>query len=354
MLLRIPSHEIKQALKISSSVVNPRSPKEVLQCVLVTAKDGQAVFHSTGGDVHAAYSVACQGEGEFILHAKKFSSVCTDAGDDDILFEMKDGKNLTIKLGKSHFKFATEDPRTFPRFQNDLYDRCTIEASLLRKAIECTSYACSNAGGSYSLEGVFFNTKGGQLDLAASDGRRVSVFSTGAECADIEAIVPSKAVAVIRSLLGDETATIGCDDNRIKVSCGKGVVVANLLAGRFLKYQILLDKLNGGNGTTFFRADLLRVFRQVGVICSDESMFCDVVCKEGKLLVSKRAEGREFDTDIDAINQGDDFKCTVNASFVTQAISPLGETIELGARDGIMTVKQGQFQGTIGGQKNES
>ncbi len=351
MLLKIPGHEIKQALRLSSSVVNLRSPKEVYQCVLVTAKNGQATFHSTNGEIHAAYSVTAEGEGEFILHSQKFASVCADTGDGDILFEMKDGVNLSIKIGKSVFKFATENPKLFPRFQNGLYDRCTIEASLLRKAIECTSYATTNAGGTYSLEGVFFNCVDGQLELAAFDDRRLSIFSTGVQCSDVESIVPSKAVAVIKGILTDEKATIGCDQNRIKVTCGKGVIVANALAGRFPKYRKLAEMFEDVVGATFNKADLVRAFRQVSVVCSEDSLFCDVECKDGKMFVSKQEHGREFKTDFEAVNQGDDFQCSVNASYMLQCISPLADIIEIGCKDGMMVVRQGQFEGSIGGKK---
>jgi DNA polymerase-3 subunit beta len=348
--MKIEAKALKKALSLSSSVINARSPSSILQCVLISSADGNALVHATTTETSSVYSIPSEGSGKFAIPVKQLATICSNAGDEDItITEGNNGAN--IKVGRASFKLPTEDPAKFPVNNVEMFDKCSVPSDVLKQAIERTIYAVDIGSGRYALEGVRFASEDSQLVLEAFDGNRFSIAYTSAECERMEALVPANAVGVIRHILSDETAYIASTENAIRVTCGPCKVTANLLNGKFPKLRNALKYTKDCVFSSYNRDDMLLAVKQASVVCSEESKGIELRAKDGVLSFKAGSDGREFVTEIDSVNQGDDFEVKVSSQYLMQILSPLDDVVQMVVNQGYTFIRQEGFEAGIAGMK---
>src|SRR3954468_24686438 len=105
-----------EALTVAGNVVNPRTPKPVLQCIKVTAGEDRLTLAATDLEVAIRYSdtqVQIEQPGEALLPADKFRDIVRESMDDTLSIAI-DGANANIRGQDSHFKIFTQNTADFP------------------------------------------------------------------------------------------------------------------------------------------------------------------------------------------------------------------------------------------------
>src|SRR5581483_9142920 len=102
-----------EALSVAGNVVNPRTPKPVLQCIKVTAADDRLTLAATDLEVAIRYSdaqVQIEQPGEALVPADKFRDIVRESVDDTLSIEVSTetsgagGTFANIRGQDSHFK----------------------------------------------------------------------------------------------------------------------------------------------------------------------------------------------------------------------------------------------------------
>ena len=200
---------LADAVSLVSGVVAARSPSPVLQCLRLTAGDGQLRLSATDLEIGVAQTideVDVQQEGEVLVPADKLSQI-VKASDDPTLTLEADGDRLRIRgLGSnwSLHGFPVSEAPEVEDFDESITADYEVPAVILRKQIQRTLFAAANEQSRYAINGVLFERSGQTLRCVATDGRRLALSSCSCEKTtdqDGNTIVPSKALQLLGKLL---------------------------------------------------------------------------------------------------------------------------------------------------------
>ena len=200
---------LADAVSLVSGVVAARSPSPVLQCLRLSAGNGQLRLSATDLEIGVAQSideVDVQQEGEVLVPADKLSQI-VKASDDPTLTLEADGDRLRIRgLGSnwSLHGFPVSEAPEVEDFDESITADYEVPAVILRKQIQRTLFAAANEQSRYAINGVLFERSGQTLRCVATDGRRLALSSCSCEKTtdqDGNTIVPSKALQLLGKLL---------------------------------------------------------------------------------------------------------------------------------------------------------
>ena len=159
-----------EALSVTGSVIAPRTPKPVLQCVKLTAADDRLTVAATDLEVAVRYSdsqVQIEQAGEALVPADKMRDIVRESVDDTLSIEIT-GDTANIRGQDSHFKIFTQKASEFPPVP-DFEGEPDIEipGGLLKQLIGQTIFATQKDATRYAFNGVLFAIKGKSLPWSA-------------------------------------------------------------------------------------------------------------------------------------------------------------------------------------------
>lgn len=322
---------LSEALGLVTSVVPSRTPKPILQCIRITAEADAVTI--CGTDLEAGISVKLAqvevGEiGDIVLPADKFNSIVRESIDDVIAVEEKEA-TITISGADSKFTIYGHQPEQYPAVPTlDGDADVVVGLDKLQDGIELTLFAAAKESSRYAINGVLWEMKGKKLTLVSTDGRRLAravVDLDKAASKDLEAgriIVPSKALALLDRVGGNEKDTVGVKfvDNKIVMSCGSVVVSSNLVEGNFPKYDDIIPKDNDKK-VTLNTAVALSAVRRAALLTNEDSKGIKLALSKGKLVFTSRApETGDAQIDMAVDYSGGDIEIGFNPQFLVDML----------------------------------
>jgi DNA polymerase-3 subunit beta len=155
-----------------------------------------------------------------------------------------DGKKLhaTVQWGSTKVKLPTEPPenqRSFKRFKPKK-PFATVPGEALSALIKRTAFAVQGDFASRTLGGVSVKVKKDRLELAATDGRRLSVARrpiTGSGTETEAIVTPMPPKAIDRLYAEGETVDVQVVSNVLVIKGSKGETTRRLVSGSFPDYE---------------------------------------------------------------------------------------------------------------------
>ena len=156
-----------------------------------------------------------------------------------------------------------------------------------------TSFAISHDETRYVLNGVLLSIHGTKLKCVATDGRRLACAEKeidNKKGKDIDAIIPSKAIAELVKILDWEGAVqVVQTQNQIAFDLGQTQITSRLIEGKFPDYEQVIPKdatITSQSG----REELLQAIRRAELLTSPESPAVKMDFMKSKILVSSRSQ----------------------------------------------------------------
>lgn len=236
------------------------------------------------------------------ITAGKYSSTINGAIADDFpeLPEIDDKKAVTYKIGVDEFK--TSIGQVIVASSNDL----------TRPA----------------LTGVYFNTDGDTLAIAATDGYRLAEkkLIDGVK-SEVKAIVPSSSLQeVLRSLTDDiDEVEISFNEDLVRFRLGEVEIVSKLIDASFPDYQKLIPK-DCNIKVNLNREELIRVTKLAALFARSVggSIICETITPDTFSVKSIANEFGENDSIIETSVETAG-KVNLNSRFLLDALSALEE-----------------------------
>lgn len=176
----------------------------------------------------------------------------------------------TVASGRSRFRLQTLPAADFPSMDAGTFThRFTLKASALSSVFATVGFAVSSEETRYYLNGIHLHEAGENLVAVATDGHRLARMTVpmpegGAGMPAI--IVPRRAIALMRDMVGDEgDVDIELSDRKIRVSAGGVAMVSKLIDGTFPDYQRVIPAGNP-NAFTVDRQSLAHAIDRVVTI----------------------------------------------------------------------------------------
>ena len=326
--LTLPRRPLADRFGTAANVTPTRTPKPVLQNVLLTVTEGQVILSATDLELSVTLpltGVRCDGDGSVLLPAAKVGKILATVPDDEITVEA-DGEKLLIQGGRSRFSLPCESVELYPHIEPSTADNefCRdIPGAELRRLIRQTIYATDMNSPRYALAGVRAEATDQGLRLVATDGRRLAMAGNRtASVSPGSPVLPIKALRLIDRLAG-ETARLAWDDKTAWIETDGIEIQTRLVEGRFPAYESIFPA-NRAAIATINAAELLAAIEQAAITTSEESRGVDLAFAAGELaLRSSAADVGESTVRLPLEYAGEPLTLTFDHRYMSDAIKAL-------------------------------
>lgn len=278
-------------IAIAQEIISTKNVGSVLSNVLLIAENDQLVIKATDIKVNFQTSIPIEieEEGTTTIYCDKFMSILNSLNNYGLIeFNLIDNE-ATIKPvdKKINFKLKCISEEKFPDFiESENISYFEISSKDIKSMISQTSFAVSDDETRFFMNGVYFEKKDSNLNLVATDGRRLS-FATKNILSGINdfpsAIVHPKILNII-SKYGPEEGNIlmSIIDKMIFFKFGNYKFGSVLIEGNYPDYTRVIPKAQE-NSLIVKKNDLLQALKRVS------------------LMVDKKAGKISFNIDNDTI-----------------------------------------------------
>lgn len=326
--ISLSTKELKAALAAVSSAVPARSPRPVLQNVLLSG----AVISGSDGDIRIDVAIAYDGPA-VLLPKERLQAIVGNATGEEITL-IPNGSTCIVRAGHGEWTLPTEDPAEYPAWNVTNAKSVTrLPADQFCRAVRGTVFATDNESSRYALGAVLVECKGESVTFVATDGRRLSSFAAEHDLAvdDSQTLVPARAMAIasrVAGNAGDEAVQLEASQNELVCTIGGTTITARLVDGRFPKWRDVIPERDA-KATTVDRAALAAATRAAAIVTSEQSKGVQYTFgKDGIWLHGQSAECGESSVTCDVVEAGDSCSVKLDPSFVTEWLAGISGDAE--------------------------
>jgi DNA polymerase-3 subunit beta len=328
--------ELKDALRVVSGVVDPRNIKPILKDIHVRTVNDLLELSATDLEVGLKYfvrDVEIADQGGVVIPGDPLLGIVNESRDEKMSLQVKN-HSLEIKGAGSRFEIMGVAEEEFPTIPDFPEESCIeIEGSVLREMIEKTIFAVSVEKQRYALNGVLFVTKekAARIEMVGTDGHRLALIRRKANSPapySTSSIISVKALQQVLKMLADEEIVkITVQERQVLVKTERGVLVAQLVEGRFPEYkEVIPDDCD--KKLEIEAEELANAVRQAAVVTGREARQIWLKLDGKKLRVeSQDPERGEAHVEVEAKYEGDALDIRFNPDFLLDGLRVMGKEV---------------------------
>lgn len=292
------------ALAAVEPAVPKKTPRAILQNVLIEQSGSAAILRATDLEVAVRYSIPVIESGSAVfaalVPAGRLRSILSEVTGSEITLSIE-AEKLHIDAGFASFTLPTQDVAEFPAFAGDRIGtpfEITLKGAALSRAIRRTIWATDPESSRYALAGIKLEAFADRANFVATDSRRLSIESvvcgTDGQLPEVQSLViPAKSAAIVDRLAAarpDADVKIELTATSAMFHVGDQAVSTRLVEGRFPNYRDIVPqsakavwKLSIPSGPW------LAAIRQSMITTNEESRGVDFKFDAGKLVLQSSA-----------------------------------------------------------------
>ncbi len=298
MEITLNREDFSNAIKIVEKITSQKALQPILSNILIeTVSSDRVKFCATDLNLAINFktSALVSSQGSVTLSAKKLSELVAKLSSTEInLATVEDGDNVKIKSGKTEFVLiglpSVEFPKVLENISEEEFKTVVLNKNEFSKAIKQVIFAVSQQETQGVLTGVCFNIENNIIELATTDGNRLTrvqkeILSKVDEL--INFIVPAKTlqeVQRISALVEDENIVLKIQKNKILFEFENLSFQSRLIEGSYPKYQQLIP-VNNDKKISIDRCELINSIERVSVMVNDRTNVVRFNFKQGQLEI---------------------------------------------------------------------
>jgi DNA polymerase III subunit beta len=321
--------ELVHGLSTVARALSTRTAIQILSGILLEAHDGGLRLAATDMElsVRAAVPAQVQGAGSLVLPGRTLVDIARLLPADEVTLEHRASESVVhVSSGSASYTLQTFNAEDFPRLPEiGEAPMFAVERAPLLETIGRVARAASRDEARPVLTGVLVQFAGDKLVMAATDSYRLAVKETalGKAAADLEAIIPSRALQELARIAGDvDEIGIGVQENQVIFSAGDAWLASRRIDGQFPNIRQLLPETFEYE-LTIPRGELLDVVRRAGVMIQRATPL-HLRFAEGELtVVARTQEVGESRESMPVPFTGDTLEIGFNAEFLRDGIDAI-------------------------------
>ena len=332
MKIKIVRSKFLEGLKTVQNVVAAKGSMQIIQNVLLEAKDGRLLMTTTDLDVSIRSVVECEVEhgGATTLPAKLLAGTISKVAEGPVVLESDGQDRAVIKASSAVFKLAGMSAADFPKLPED-QDTFAYSFSqmTLREMLRKTAYAASQDETRKTLKGVLMSFKDGKVTMVATDGRRLALVEHETDFpaeAERDVVLPTKVVAELQRALsseGDVKVTI--EKSQVSFNLGNTRIYSKLLDEVYPNYRQVIPS-ECAERVVVERKVLLEALDRVSVMTQEESNSVKLTFDANELVVTSGSSTMGEARDLVPIKySGSRIEITFNPTFVMDPLKAIDE-----------------------------
>ena len=329
---------LSKGLSIVGRAASPRSTLPILSHILLETDAGRLRLSATNLEIgiNCWIGARVEEEGGIAVPARTLIDLVSAFPPDRVDLEgVVRTMTLNLNCGRSEANIKGMDAVEFPPVPvPEGAGNISLDADLLRTAINQVAFAAATDEARPILTGVLVSFDGDRLTMAAADGYRLAVRTASfAEpvTEPFSVIVPARALQELGRVSSDEedtiSATVTPDHNRILFEMTDVVLTSQLIPGNFPDYEQIIPK-DLDIRVVVSTSDLLKACRTAQIFARDGSNIIqlhvhpETDAEPGRLVVSATsAETGDDVTALDATIEGEAMDIAFNVKYLIDVLS---------------------------------
>ena len=276
--------------------------------------------------------------GKVLLDPRRIAAILKESSGDEVTIEA-DGNNIEVSTAEGNYTLPESDPAEFPQIEVNDCQPVEIASTALLEALTLVSFAVDDKSTRYQLGGVLFDGTGDQVDLVATDGRRLSTVSIDVPEFDgsLSGIVPARPLGLLMRCLSDDVGFCGVriDVKTASFQTGKVTLTTRLVEGRYPKWRSVIPSQNNCNEIGLNASAFGQAVKQAAIVADQESRGIVFYFQQNNCGISARtADVGESAVNVPVVYTGS-LKTTMDFRFVLDWFTrlPKGEAVEMFVKD---------------------
>lgn len=333
MHIIVERNELRKELSIAQAVVEKKTTIPILVNVLLKTEGDFLKIVATDLDVtyHSKVPVKVKNEGSVTIMASKLSEIFSLLPEGEVEIKLREDGKVHISCGNVSYDLSVLPEEDYPKVPY-IQEKKGIEIDyhLLQEGLIRTLPSVSVEEYRYQLGGVFFKLSNGNLELASTDGHRLTRVllkckSKGSYSFE-ETIIPKKACVEISKIEGEEKVLICNYDKFTGFLFNERQIVARNLEHRFPDYSIYLQD-RGEKTFSVEREKLFNAVRRVSIIGMGKFYSIRFLLSPGKLtLDGSHPDIGEAIEKLDVNYQGEQFSIAFNSKYLLDFLNTVSDT----------------------------
>ena len=320
--------DLQKSVNISMRAVPIRSTMPILECILISAENGDIKF--TTNDMELGIETHVKGQiaedGIIAIDAKLFSDIIRKLPDNDVTIFSDESDNVTILCEKSKFTLSGQSGEEFaylPAVEKE--DCISISQFTLKQVILQTIFSIAPNENNKLMTGELFEIEGDRFRIVALDGHRISIRRVELKdtYSEKKVIVPGKTLSEISKILSGEISdmvNLFLTRNHIIIELPDTTIVSRLIEGEYFNVNQMISS---------DYETKVRVKKQIFMDCIDRAtlfvkegdkkpIIIDI--RDGFMKLNIDSQLGSMDEDIDIEKEGKDIMIGFNPRFLMDAL----------------------------------
>lgn len=339
MHITLPRNQLLATVNPLHGLTAGKSTVPILQNLLLEASADFCRVTATDLDITARRQLPAQvhTEGAVTLPTAPLRAIVNELDNTDIDITVDSALRATISCKQSTITLQGLPKDDFPSIREPHSDGITLDRSIFLDLIRHTLFAASSDSTRLVLNSVLLRIDSHQMQMVATDGRRLAIAQAGpgaADSAPIDAIIPRKAASTILKLWPQkgETITAEVTDGHLLLHGDDTLLDARLVDGSFPNYEQIIP-VNPPRQATVDREALLAALRRTSTILDEPTRPVAFTLTLGRLdLHSSNLDLGEARERLDAAYQQEEMTVGFNTHYLLEFFSTLSSaqiTIQL-------------------------
>ena len=333
MKIHCNKEDLSKGVQAIQSALAARTTLPILLNFMMETEDAKVKVISTDLEMGVKHYIPAEVEsgGSITIPAKKFSDILHSLPDgQEVELAVDSGDKVQLKCGRSRFAIIGAPKSEYPVLPEfDRQDAFELPLGLVADMIRKTVFAASSDETRHVLNGVFWSGKKGNLEMVATDGRRLSIVGKHGVLKDREfqIIIPTKVLGELLRLLGafdiktdsDEKLRLGITENQVVFQIAQTTLLSRLIGGTFPNYEQVIPKRKD-IAVTLDTKELLAVTKRAALCTSDRGGAVKFFIEKKSLHISAYSQNLEFRDELGVDYSGADFQVACNPHFMVDAL----------------------------------
>ncbi|MFP4362910.1 MAG: DNA polymerase III subunit beta, partial [Spirochaetia bacterium] len=279
---------------IAQDIISSRNVLSILSNVLLIADDSTLTIRATDLNVSFVTKIPVEivAPGTTTVFCEKFLGILRTLPEGEIEFEQEESGPMYIRpvFKKIDFQLKTIASDKFPEFQKASDDQFfEFPQTDFIQMISHTSFAVSDDESRYFMNGVYFEKTDSQLNMIATDGRRLA-FINDAPNTELKnfagIIVPTKILSLVQKLSSREgNLRIAVTEKHIFIEFDNQLVSSTLIEGQFPNYKRVIPDSQDYK-LTVNKSELSDALKRVSLFAEQKSRRIYLKVQPGLLTLS--------------------------------------------------------------------
>lgn len=325
-----------EAVERAASVAPTKTPKECWRFAKCEVHCSDAIkVRATNGEsgIVTTLNVDTAPSGDFCIPAAQTAKVLKAMQSEPLEVEVHKSR-VTLHGQCEKFDLPTIPADDWTGWKHDEEHAISVDQSVFRHAMQTVSHAmCGEENARYALAGINFALHADGADVAATDGRRLSLCELDGKFPEWSGTLSQPGVRAFLKSTASGQAGISLGKNSIELTAGDVTAWGRLVDGQFPDVRTVLSDHQSKIECNFglIAGDAVRLLSQVRLATTDESSGVDIRLSAGELTMSGSSETNGESFVSIPIASRDSFKITVDGRFfldAARAVDPL-DTIQV-------------------------